>query len=424
MVFIHGGGYILGSSATPIYDGAALARQGCVYVSVNYRLGALGCLDLSSLSTPRRHDRRQPLPARPGDGAAVGARQHRGLRRRPGQRDDLRGERGRAGGRHPACGARGERTFRAGDLGEPGQRHGPHARGERHSTPTQFAALLGRGQGGRGPRADVGQARRAGQRARRADRARADASMLGAFAAGPTSGTDYLPCDPVEAMRTGTAHAVPLIVGTNADEGRLFTRFLKLLPTNESMIERLLGRNRNPSSANALPRPTPAIPTESACIRLGGDFAFGTAAWQIAEAHSTHAPTYRLPLRLCAAHTAAGRGLAPRMRTELLAVFDVYRTRFGSAAHRRRRRPVGAAGQRRRADPLARRSAGPVYPATTGPPTRTSDRAVMVFDRRPRVEYDPHAERRAGVGGLHARGALSPSPCRKSLRSGSPDVIA
>ncbi|HEX2214936.1 MAG TPA: carboxylesterase family protein, partial [Mycobacterium sp.] len=52
MVFIHGGGYLLGSSATPIYDGASLARKGCVYVSVNYRLGALGCLDLSSLSTP------------------------------------------------------------------------------------------------------------------------------------------------------------------------------------------------------------------------------------------------------------------------------------------------------------------------------------------------------------------------------------
>ena len=50
MVFIHGGGYFMGSSATPIYDGAAMARRGCVYVSVNYRLGALGCLDLSSLS--------------------------------------------------------------------------------------------------------------------------------------------------------------------------------------------------------------------------------------------------------------------------------------------------------------------------------------------------------------------------------------
>ena len=42
----------MGSSATPIYDGVALAKRGCVYVSVNYRLGPLGCLELSSLSTP------------------------------------------------------------------------------------------------------------------------------------------------------------------------------------------------------------------------------------------------------------------------------------------------------------------------------------------------------------------------------------
>ncbi|MCB0949377.1 MAG: carboxylesterase family protein, partial [Mycobacterium sp.] len=39
--------------------------------------------------------------------------------------------------------------------------------------------------------------------------------MLGAFAIGPTYGTDYLPMDPVEAMRSGKAHRVPLIVGTN-----------------------------------------------------------------------------------------------------------------------------------------------------------------------------------------------------------------
>ena len=52
MFFVHGGGYIMGSSATPLYDGAAMARRGCVYVSVNYRLGALGCMDLSALSTP------------------------------------------------------------------------------------------------------------------------------------------------------------------------------------------------------------------------------------------------------------------------------------------------------------------------------------------------------------------------------------
>lgn len=52
MFFVHVGGYIFGSSATGLYDGAAIARRGAVYVSANYRLGALGCLDLSSLATP------------------------------------------------------------------------------------------------------------------------------------------------------------------------------------------------------------------------------------------------------------------------------------------------------------------------------------------------------------------------------------
>ena len=81
MVFIHGGGYIMGSSATPLYDGAALARRGCVYVSVNYRLGVLGCLDLSSLSTPDITIDSNLYPARSGAGAAVGSGQHRRVRR-------------------------------------------------------------------------------------------------------------------------------------------------------------------------------------------------------------------------------------------------------------------------------------------------------------------------------------------------------
>ena len=81
MVFIHGGGYFMGSSATPLYDGAALARRGCVYVSVNYRLGALGCLGSVIAVDTGHHHRRQPVPARSGDGAAVGPRQHRGVRR-------------------------------------------------------------------------------------------------------------------------------------------------------------------------------------------------------------------------------------------------------------------------------------------------------------------------------------------------------
>ncbi|WP_195908438.1 carboxylesterase/lipase family protein [Novosphingobium sp. Gsoil 351] len=42
MVWIHGGGFVMGSSASPVLDGAKLARRGVVLVSFNYRLGRFG----------------------------------------------------------------------------------------------------------------------------------------------------------------------------------------------------------------------------------------------------------------------------------------------------------------------------------------------------------------------------------------------
>lgn len=42
MVWLHGGSNRMGAGSLPFYDGAALARDGVVLVSVNYRLGQLG----------------------------------------------------------------------------------------------------------------------------------------------------------------------------------------------------------------------------------------------------------------------------------------------------------------------------------------------------------------------------------------------
>lgn len=42
MVWIHGGGFFLGSGGGPAMDGRALARRGVVLVSINYRLGRFG----------------------------------------------------------------------------------------------------------------------------------------------------------------------------------------------------------------------------------------------------------------------------------------------------------------------------------------------------------------------------------------------
>jgi para-nitrobenzyl esterase len=44
VVFIHGGSFTSGSNALPGYDGTAYARDGVVFVTINYRLGADGFL--------------------------------------------------------------------------------------------------------------------------------------------------------------------------------------------------------------------------------------------------------------------------------------------------------------------------------------------------------------------------------------------
>ena len=50
LVWIHGGGYRTGQGAVPWYSGARFARDAdIVVVTINYRLGALGFADLSSL---------------------------------------------------------------------------------------------------------------------------------------------------------------------------------------------------------------------------------------------------------------------------------------------------------------------------------------------------------------------------------------
>jgi para-nitrobenzyl esterase len=50
MVWIHGGGFVIGASSQSAYDAEPLAAQGTVVVSINYRLGILGFLAHPELS--------------------------------------------------------------------------------------------------------------------------------------------------------------------------------------------------------------------------------------------------------------------------------------------------------------------------------------------------------------------------------------
>lgn len=50
IVYLHGGAFFIGASSMPVYHGDAVARQGAVFVSLNYRLGVLGFLAHPALS--------------------------------------------------------------------------------------------------------------------------------------------------------------------------------------------------------------------------------------------------------------------------------------------------------------------------------------------------------------------------------------
>ncbi len=51
MVFIHGGGFVLGSKDAAVQDGSAFARDGVLMVAINYRMGTEGFLPIPGIST-------------------------------------------------------------------------------------------------------------------------------------------------------------------------------------------------------------------------------------------------------------------------------------------------------------------------------------------------------------------------------------
>jgi para-nitrobenzyl esterase len=55
VMWIYGGGFYAGAASAPTYDGEALARKGVVFVSPNYRVGALGFMGHPALEAEDPH---------------------------------------------------------------------------------------------------------------------------------------------------------------------------------------------------------------------------------------------------------------------------------------------------------------------------------------------------------------------------------
>lgn len=299
LVWIHGGSFTSGSGGSPVYDGARLAARGdVVVVTLNYRLGALGFLR---------------LPGAAEEGAA-----NRGLHDQLAALDWVRAHAEALGGDPDRITLFGESAGAmsiATLLAVPAAR-GRFARavcqsgGADHVHDEETAARVARFVLGElGVRADADAARALAEvplPALLEAQDRAGAALwreVPGLLFQPVVDGALLPERPFEAVRAGRGAPAPLLLGTNADEYRLWSLGD---PRAESLDEeRLLRRLRRTLGAEAPGGDAAerAMRVYREARRRRGEAAEPADLWFAIEGDRT----LRVPaLRLARAHAAAG----------------------------------------------------------------------------------------------------------------------
>ncbi|WP_371530433.1 carboxylesterase family protein [Streptomyces sp. NBC_01283] len=211
MVWLHGGGLTAGAGEDIVPDAFA-RRTGTVVVTVNYRLGAMGFLAGKGLDKEASDHVSGNYGMLDQQAALRWVRANIGSFGGDRQRVTIAGE--SAGGRS-VCTQLASPTakglYRAGIV-QSGA-YGDCAARERAEALTQGAAFAKK----------AGCPDRATALAclRKKPAAEILAAQTG-FDWGPVAGGDFLPAQPEDAYRDGTASRVPVLNGANSDEGRLF----------------------------------------------------------------------------------------------------------------------------------------------------------------------------------------------------------
>ncbi|MDJ0339482.1 carboxylesterase/lipase family protein [Cryobacterium sp. PH31-O1] len=399
MVFIHGGAYSVGSSREVPRQGEGLVRRGgIVYVSLNYRLGALGYLDFSRYATPEH-----PFESNLGLRDQVAALQW--------VRENIRA----FGGDPDAVTLFGES---AGGNAVTTLMTVPSAAGLFHRAIAQSAPpnavypsdLTARWAGEfvdtlvdrPGPHSDADAARLL----LITDPARLAAATTaltmrtpdqdpGTIPLCPVIDGDFLPERPLDAFRDGRAARIPLIIGTNAREGSLFSGRIDILATTAPRI-RAIFKNTKKKAKKALKAQYPGIPALRAALDFGGDYSFWYPSVKVGERHSRYAPVYFYRFD-AAPRLLRLMGLDATHGLELFPLFDRLDGWFG--------RGMTALGGRRAFQDIGARMQGwwlgfvaVGVPSAAWPRYDETTRETLIIDQTDHVEADPNRERRLAWG--------------------------
>ena len=221
MVWFHGGAFILGSGSTLIYDGTQLAREGdVVVVTCNYRLGALGYLNWRSLAADSGHGLPDTnLGLRDQLAVLEWVREHIECFGGDPENVTIFGE--SAGGMSVGTllgTPRAEGLFHRAIL-QSGAAHNVASPEQATAAAQHFFNTLGIER----PSLDALQELPVAEIMRAQLRTTTGLGLLeGILPFQPSVDDDILPEHPLEAIRKGSARDVPVLVGTNRDEWKLF----------------------------------------------------------------------------------------------------------------------------------------------------------------------------------------------------------
>ncbi|BDI22535.1 carboxylesterase/lipase family protein [Herbiconiux sp. L3-i23] len=400
MVWIHGGAYTYGAASQPVYDGAALASIGdVVIVTVNYRLGALGYLDLTSFATDtEQFDSnlalrdvllalewvRDNIAAFGGDPDAV----------------TVFGESAGAGmitALLATPSAEGLFHRAIAESSPASSMYGP-ARSKLVAEHFLAEARMGEGPIGEVRSMPVSAIVEAATRVYSS----VPSESPGLLAFAPVVDGDLLPEHPITVLHQGRGLPVPLIIGTNHDEATLF-KFMKspLMPITPAAITTMMQRlaSENPDavlpSREQLLGAYEGVRSRAVGLGIARDIGFRMPTVWLVEGHSTIAPTYLYRfdwatpmLRLI--------GMAAAHATELPYV-------WGNLDSNRRDYTFALGGRRTGEEISDRMTQWWTSFAATGTPgsewpSYDADRASLVIDRTDRVEHDLDAGLRKGWG--------------------------
>ena len=396
MVWIHGGGFEMGSGSSPLYRGESFARSGVVFVSINYRLGSLGFLELGHLDESYAGSGnvglldqvaalrwvRDNIAAFGGDpddvtifGESAGAMSVSMLMCMPdaaGLFHKVIAQSGSlAAARSPEQAVRDTEEFMA--------EAGVSSVAELVELPV--AELLA-------ARSRMGMARLSVPE----DVIQRVGSPLAVLPFGPVADGRRVPADPLAAVAGGSAAGVPLVIGTNLEEWKLFALFSPPTETVDALQSRLALLTDDPEGAVAAYRSEhPEAPPSALEQAVLTDYVFRIPACALADAQAAHAPVwqYRFDWR----SPAFGGQLGAAHAVEIPFVFDLVEDHrlhvlVGPEAPAALARTMHTAwvATATDGDPTA---AGLHWPTMDAP-----DRPVLCLDDEPQVRPDPEATTR------------------------------